>query len=319
MKRPVIIGIATFFAAVAGFYAYTEWRNKGTNPPANVASAAHQEDVLVLGSISLTIKEEVAEFQPLADYLARHLKSVGISQVMAAVVPTIGAMAELIKDGDVDIYMDSPFPVLQAMELSGTKPFLRRWKRGKTVYHTVIFARKDSGLKTLKDLNRKMVAFDDPFSTSGYLVPKAMLLKEGLSPREYQEAQAEVTAGQIGYIFSEDDDNTMIWVLKKKVTAGALSDSDFEELSGERKAELSVLARSVNLPRQVVTHRAGLSPKLVEAIEGVLLNTDKDPEGRKVLEGFGQTKKFDKFPGGAETALAPVKVLLKLVEGSAAR
>ena len=220
MKRPVIIGIATFFAAVAGFYAYTEWRNKGTNPPANVASAAHQEDVLVLGSISLTIKEEVAEFQPLADYLARHLKSVGISQVMAAVVPTIGAMAELIKDGDVDIYMDSPFPVLQAMELSGTKPFLRRWKRGKAVYHTVIFARKDSGLKTLKDLNRKMVAFDDPFSTSGYLVPKAMLLKEGLSPREYQEAQAEVTAGQIGYIFSEDDDNTMIWVPKKEGDGG---------------------------------------------------------------------------------------------------
>jgi phosphonate transport system substrate-binding protein len=46
---------------------------------------------------------------------------------------------------------------------------------GSTGYYSIMVARKDSGIKTLKDLKGKKLGFADPDSTSGYLVPTVTL------------------------------------------------------------------------------------------------------------------------------------------------
>ena len=42
---------------------------------------------------------------------------------------------------------------------------------GSTGYYSIMVARKDSGIKTLKDVKGKKLGFADPDSTSGYLIP----------------------------------------------------------------------------------------------------------------------------------------------------
>ncbi len=46
---------------------------------------------------------------------------------------------------------------------------------GSTGYHSIMVARKDSGITKLEDLKGKKLGFADPDSTSGYLIPLVTL------------------------------------------------------------------------------------------------------------------------------------------------
>ncbi len=269
--------------------------------------------VIAVGSISLSVKDEIADFQPFINYLASRLKGEGIVRGEVVVVRSIGEMADRIQKGDVDLYVDSPFPIVRVARLTGARPFLRRWKRGKAAYHSLIFVRKDSGIESLANLRGRRVAFDDAFSTSGYLLPKATLIESGLALKETVELTASVHPDSVGYIFSRDDENTLFWVLKKRVAAGAIDNISFVKMAGDRAEELEILTRSIDVPRHVVAHRADLDSSLVAAIREVLVTMHREKEGREVLQDFQNTTRFDPFPQGPEGALKPVEDLMGLI------
>jgi phosphonate transport system substrate-binding protein len=215
----------------------------------------------------------------------------------------------------VDLYIDSPFPMALVSMRSGAQPFLRRWKGGKADYHSAIFARRDSGIETPRDLLGKMVAFEKPASTSGYLLAKTALMQAGLKLAEYTDPWAEVPPNRIGYIFAQTEHKVMMWVLQDRVAAGALSEDEVDQLGGDRRGELKIVHRTVDVPRHVLAHRADLPPMLLARIEEILLGMGYDDEGRRVLQGFEKTAKFDRFPQGAAQAFDPIKVLARMVEG----
>lgn len=278
-----------------------------------VQSARAEEGILSIGSISNEPREEAAEWQPFVDYVVSHLKKAGIIQGNFVVTKSMEEMVNSIKKEEVDIYIDSPFPIFYVCKLSGAKPFLRRWKKGVKEYSSVIFVHRDSNINTIEDLRGEIVAFEESFSTSSYFLPKALLKKEGLILTEKKDFLSSVSAAEVGYVFSNDDENTMVWVLRKKVSAGALSNLKFEQLAKDGISKLKILAESINVPRHVVSHRAGLNTELVAAIEKVLLNMDKDEEGKKVLKIFERTARFDKFDKDAEENLKVVEDLVYLV------
>ena len=53
---------------------------------------------------------------------------------------------------------------------------------GDSSYYSGIFVRKDSGIKTIKDLKGKSMAFGSPNSTSSFNFPVAMLIADGVDP-----------------------------------------------------------------------------------------------------------------------------------------
>lgn len=52
---------------------------------------------------------------------------------------------------------------------------------GSFTYHSIGFARADSGIASLDDMEGKVFAFGDPNSTSGYLIPLVEIPEEGYS------------------------------------------------------------------------------------------------------------------------------------------
>jgi phosphonate transport system substrate-binding protein len=56
---------------------------------------------------------------------------------------------------------------------------------GSLGYYSVMYTRADSGLTTLEDMQGHSLAFADPNSTSGYLVPLAELREMGIEPEAY--------------------------------------------------------------------------------------------------------------------------------------
>jgi phosphonate transport system substrate-binding protein len=53
-------------------------------------------------------------------------------------------------------------------------------KDGSTYYYSVMVVRADSGIKTLEDMKGHSLAWADPNSTSGYLIPSATLKTKGI-------------------------------------------------------------------------------------------------------------------------------------------
>jgi phosphonate transport system substrate-binding protein len=267
-------------------------------------------DTLVIGSIARNIKKELRNFGPLADYLSTRLSAVGYSDAKLAVVTSAGEMARRLRSGEIDIYIDSPFAVADIGRKSGAKPFLRRWKKGQAEYYTLFVVREDSAINSLGDLRGKIVAFDEPFSSSGYFLPKGMVMERGYPMVEVRDTDARIPDDAIGYVFSMDDINSMFWVLQGKVHATAVSPEHFARFKKKNVGQFRVLARSRNIPRHVVAHRADLNPAVVGELERVLTTMEGTEAGRKALEGFQNTTRFDRFPDGVEATFASINAML---------
>lgn len=263
-----------------------------------------------IGSIAREPAEEIKKFLPLASYLAKQLQPDGINQGIVVVARDIPEMAVFVRDGKVDLYIDSPFPSLAVSRLSGSKFLLRRWKKGIGEYHTVIFARKESDIRRLEDLRGRIIALERPFSSSGYFLPKLVLAQAGLAPAAKREFTDPVGAGEVGYVFSGGDENTMVWVLRGKVAAGAMDNQNYLEEAKGSLDHLRVIHRTFSLPRQVVSYRGDLSARLVGRIKEILLQMDRSEGGKKALRDFELTTRFDEIPSGSMAPLLHAQDLI---------
>ena len=258
---------------------------------------------LHIGSVSPEVSAEIKKYTPLATYLALALQSEGIDQGKVVVAKSIPEMAHLLKQGKIDLYLDSPYPALAVSRLSGSKLFLRRWKKGIAEYRSVIFTRADSGVSRLEDLKGKIIAFEEEFSTSGYFVPKLVMMQQGLQPVAKKNVADPVAPDEVGYVFSLDDENAMIWVVRGKVAASVMDNQTYVKQALPHLKNLKVLYQTFSFPRHVVSHRADLPGDLLAKIKETLIQMDQSDQGKKALEKFERTIKFDEIP---EQGIAPL-------------
>ena len=303
IRTITLIGIALVLAACQASGSATP----EVAPPAR--KALDHEKVLVLGDISDDPAGTIEEFQPMADYLATHLADMGIQQGKVVVAPDLETMMAYLESGEVDLYFDSPYPALTVYKEIGAHPLARRWKKGVSEYHTVIAVRQDSGFTGLDDLLGQVIAFDDPVSTSGYLLPKAYLIGLGYHVVEITSLSDSVAADEIGYVFASGEENVLAWVLQGKTTGSVIPSGDFEDLEADVQAQLTVLARTPSVPRHIALARPGMDESLQAKIVELLLNVHQTPEGQAVLETFERTAKFDALPQGPEGTMAALEEL----------
>ena len=269
---------------------------------------------LVIGSISDQPREEVAEFKPFIDYLVRELDVSEITNGEVLVASSMSEIIKMIKLEKVDLFIDSTFPTIIVAQQAGIIPFLHRWKKGVKSYHSVIFVNKDSGIESTKDLTNKIIAFEEKFSTSGYFLPKATLMKQGLKLTAKSNFREPVSRGEIGYVFSYDDENTILWVLRNKVAAGALSGNAFKILAKKETSQLKIIAKTIEVPRHIVSYRSGLNTDLVSKIEDILIKMQHNTNGINMLKQFSNTHKFEKGSKSFEKSFKSIKELVNLVE-----
>jgi phosphonate transport system substrate-binding protein len=84
---------------------------------------------------------------------------------------------------------------------------------GSFTYHSIGFARKDSGITSLEGVKGKKFGFGDPNSTSGYLIPSIEIPEITGAPMESGAYFGEV-------VFTGGHEQTIVAVVKKDVDAG---------------------------------------------------------------------------------------------------
>ena len=275
---------------------------------------ATQAGEITIGSVSYNPAKEIKKYKLLTDYLNSLEEIRAIGEVKIRITDNINGMIDLMKSGQVDMYIDSPFPSFRLQESGVSKIALRRWKGGVAEYHSVIFVRKDSDIHTLSDLRGKLFAFEEPFSTSGYYLPKSSLIQNGFTVSEKENRGALIADDEIGYIFSEADDTTVTWVRKNRAAAGAIDNVKFDKIKDKIRQQFRVIHRTINVPRQVVNFRSDLSANTRTSIAKALLEMHHSEYGRLQLKAFKETLKFDEFPVSLEQALLPIKSMANSVQ-----
>jgi phosphonate transport system substrate-binding protein len=111
----------------------------------------------------------------------------------------------------------------------------------------------------------------------------------------------------VGYLWSLDDDNTLVWVVRGKVMAGTVDNQTYGKIAKRNHDNnpngLKVIYRTFPFPRQVVSHRGDLPLNLVTRIKEILTKMHQSEAGRKALKDFERTTKFDELPDQAKANL----------------
>ncbi len=266
--------------------------------------------IISIGTVSRDVEKMIKRFQPTADYIAKKLSDENVTfKGKVVLAKDSNHMVQLLKEEKIDLYFESPMTASLVAEQSGAEIFLRRWKQNTAEYNSVIFVRNDSEIFSLDDLPGKTISFESPDSTSGYLLPKAHLMLKGYNLSEV------VNPNTIDYDFTQEDENTALWVVENRSDAGAFSNLDFEENPIPIKNELRIIDQTISIPRQVVVHRSGMEPSMVYDLKNILINMEYDFEGQQIMEDFKKTKRYDEIPNKDEllNSLKEMLILLGLL------
>lgn len=255
---------------------------------------------ITLGIVAETHQKEIEErFREFARYVARQISPPTALEGKVVVTSTLPDLAKLLDQGTVDFYMESPYPTYVVNNVHGAGMLLlRRWKSGMADYRSLIFTHRNSGIQRLDDLRGKLIAFEDPESSSGYFLPKLFLQRNGLRLTEKPGLDANVGATEVGFVFARSQKTLVDWVLTKNTAAGAFSNDDHAALDEKTRNDILVLAQTELLPRHLLSVRKDMPLGLVGRLEKILLAMHEDAEGRKILQNTDATTKFDLLPGG---------------------
>ena len=233
----------------------------GTMPSA----AATDGMRITIGRISEKPRNHYARIRALADYLAAELAADGVTGVDVVMVDSLEKMRQLMASGRVDIASETAFMALALEEAGVAELMLREWKQGVAEYHSVFFARADSGLEDLEDLRGRTMAFEDPGSTSAYLIPRVTLELAGIEIKSLEQAGDVVPDGTVGYVFAEGEVNVVAWVHRGLADAGVVSNLDWDsesEAPSFLKDDLVVIHETPPIVRSLLLVRTGLAPEL---------------------------------------------------------
>ena len=240
-------------------------------------SAAAQE--LKFGFTPVLSEAEMrAEFEPLMTYLS---DAIG-EKVVLYIAKNYGDLRTQMEASAVDIGSFSPFAYVDAARGGKVRIIAQSILEGSATYRGLIVARKDSGLKTVADLEGKRFAFVDPKSASGYVYPRAMLVEKGVTPERYFKET----------IFAGGHDKVIAAVLEGQADAGAIYDGALrvEKTKGVPTENLVTLASTDPIPHDAIAVRIGMHEALAKKIQAALVDLDKSEAGRRVIAN--STKKL---------------------------
>lgn len=284
--------------------------------PPNTQSASiwSDEAIITLGDVDPEDPfKKIKRMQPLADYLAENLGEFGIESGDVVIARSIEEMSQFLADGVVDVYMDSAFPSLQAQEASGSRVVARRWKQNAPDYWSTYVVRHDQGIDSVDDFLGKVVAFEEPYSTSGFILPAGMMVDRGYKIVEVSRPGDPVGPDEIGYLFTLDEENTFELVYRGVVAGGGVSNIDFDQLEPGLKDELTTFERTITVPRQFVSVRPGLGQELTGEIVHLLVELEHFERGQELLQSLKNTTRFDALPPESETSVRELQRLIDLV------
>jgi phosphonate transport system substrate-binding protein len=211
---------------------------------------------------------------------------VSIPQSFIAVVEAFGTKR-------ADVAAINTFGYLLANKKYGAEAKLTFIRHGSPTYQAQFIAKEGGDIKTLNDLNGKKVAFVDPASTSGFLLPKKILKDKNITPKEE--------------VFAMRHDSVVSMVYQGQVDVGATfyspkADGEIQDARRLVKSQypdveqkIKIIELTEGIPNDPMVFRKDMPEEMKKVIIDALMKFVATPEGRNA---------FDKIYGVTELKLA---------------
>jgi phosphonate transport system substrate-binding protein len=242
---------------------------------------APQRQTLLIGLVpEQSMFKQVERYEPLARYLSLRMGA----DVKLIILPRYEQILNSFTAHQVDAAFFGSFTFILAHAKLGVQVIARPvGLDGASTYHGLIFVRKDSAIRSVRDMKGKRFAFVDRDTTAGYLLPLAYFKKAGVNYKTYLRES----------YFAGTHEDAIHDVLDRKADVGAAKNTEFERLAtvdARIKNELFVLAQSPEVPENSLAVRSDLEPSLKEKLKETLLTMHENQIGAKILKNFGSQR-----------------------------
>ncbi len=250
--------------------------------------------------LALIPAEDIVEmmnlFEPARQYLENEL---GVKIEMFKALDYT-AVIEAMRAEKIEIAFFGPFSYVLAAERANARAIVAGGDENNklAVYHSILIAHRDSGLQSIDDIKARpkqlTLAFVDPASTSGHLIPRGHMESVGIKVDEHFKE----------IVFAGGHDATVLAVGARKVDFGATWEGPFNRAVGQgliNPQEVKVIWKSDGIPRSPVAVRGDLDEKLIQRIQQAFLDMpQKAPAAFAQFEGRWERNKSYVAVTGAE-------------------
>jgi len=267
--------------------------------PAICFSQEKSKNEILIGLIpEENIFRQMDRYRPLGDYLSNKLNI----KTRFTILSRYGDIIDRFLIRNLDGAFFGAFTSVLAIEKLKVEPVVRLQNiDGTTTAEGYIIVRKDSGIKDIKDMKGKTIAFVDRATATGFLFAIAYFKEHGIAnPFSYFKE----------YYFTGSHDSALLSVLDGRADIGVVKSTIVRERIRREpliENEISIIARSMPLPDVTLCLSKKLDSALRDKIKRILITMDRDPEGIKVLERLGASR----FINASREDFIPVYNLLK--------
>lgn len=249
----------------------------------NAAQPTGETRVLRVGAIPSEDAQKVREtYNPLVNYLE---KKTGM-KVELFVATDYSGVVEAMRSGKLDIAYFGPFSYILAADKAGAEAFAVENRKGSgTTYRSIIVVNPEAGINSLEDLKGHSIAFVDPASASGNLIPRSILMSKGINPEKDFKS----------IIYAGGHDADELAVKNRKVDAAADSDSNYNKMKEAgliSDRDVKIIYTSDPIPNSPWAWRKDLPADLKATIKTAFLNVAREDAAvvaAQKLEGYEET------------------------------
>lgn len=224
------------------------------------------------------IFHQLKRFEPIADYLSKKIQA----NINLIILTRYGNIVDNFVSGGFDAAFFGSFTYTLAHSKIGVEVIARpETNLGVSEYYGMIFTRKDSGIRSVKDMEGKIFACVDKATTAGYLFPMAYLKKNKVI--DYKTFFEEI-------YFTGTHEDAIYDVLNGRAHVGSAKNTVFYRLADKDPRiinELHIIAESPKVPENGLAVRKDLDESVKKKLKETLLNMHKESGGVQVLNDFG--------------------------------
>ncbi len=205
-------------------------------------------------------------------------------EVMVSEWPSYEALTRAFLGGELDLAWLPPIPLVALERRNGAVPLVSHLRDGNSFFHSVVVAHRASGLKTPAALVGKRAAWVDPYSASGYVLPRIELARLGVDPKTSFTTERFYRShpGVCRAVINRRADFAATWLGRD--ASGVIVRAPWQELPGGEA--IRIIETFGVIPSDTIAARPTLSVGDAEAVRLALIETSR-AQSHLVRDLFG--------------------------------
>lgn len=243
---------------------------------AELGSEANPIKFYFVPSVDMQLLEDTSKI------LKAHLEKTTPYKFKISIPPSFIAVVEAFGTGRADVASINTYGYVMAHERYGVEARLVTVRYGESTYKAQFLARVDSSIKKVEDLKNKKMAFVDPSSVSGFLLPIRELSERGIKIKDH--------------VFAMRHDSVVTMIYQRQVDAGATfhSPAVSGQIQDARRlvlkqfpdveSKIKIIGLTKAIPNDPIVFRKEMPEEMKTKIIEALIGFSKTPEGADALK-----------------------------------